>query len=151
MRIHLWCPDDLPRLWDRIDRTVFLNMKFTGTYNRLNNYLLCFTLIGREQLISKGRLGLGMVGQDTFPRSHPPSQPSTSLPPATILRLPSFVQLMTRRNTTLTHLPPDMSSMQRRYPFVLIGGFLGGMNQPRYLFLYQSITRHFSFQLLTDS
>ena len=20
LRIHLWCPDDLPRLWDRIDR-----------------------------------------------------------------------------------------------------------------------------------
>ena len=21
LQIHLWCPDDLPRLWDRIDRT----------------------------------------------------------------------------------------------------------------------------------
>ena len=24
LRIHLWCPDDLPRLWDRIDRNSIL-------------------------------------------------------------------------------------------------------------------------------
>ena len=48
------------------------NMKFTGTYNRFNNYLLCITLKGRgEILINKGWLGVGMVGEDTFPAPSP--------------------------------------------------------------------------------
>ena len=26
LRIHLWCPDDLPRLWDRIDRHINMSL-----------------------------------------------------------------------------------------------------------------------------
>ena len=51
------------------------NMKLTGTYNRFNNYLLCITLKGREILISKGWLGVGMVGEDISPNL-PPSADS---------------------------------------------------------------------------
>ena len=50
-------------------------MKLTGTYNRFNNYLLCITLKGREILISKGWLGVGMVGEDISPNL-PPSTDS---------------------------------------------------------------------------
>ena len=53
------------------------NMKFTDTYNRFNNYLLCITLKGREILINKDWLGVGKVGEDTF--SAP--SPTTTLPP----------------------------------------------------------------------
>ena len=95
------------------------NMKFTGTYDRFNNYLLCITLIGREQLINKGWLIRGGNGWRIlhYPAPPPPPFPTPTLhlPPACHHpQIPLFVQLIARRNTILPLLAPDASSMQRR-------------------------------------
>ena len=40
LRIHLWCPDDLPRLWDRIDRIDVLQAQNLTLVDRSAQWIL---------------------------------------------------------------------------------------------------------------
>ena len=40
LRIHLWCPDDLPRLWDRIENRRAHTQSHSLTFLKLGKYEL---------------------------------------------------------------------------------------------------------------
>ena len=37
LQIHLWCPDDLPRLWDRIENVLFKSQEFIIIPDKVKN------------------------------------------------------------------------------------------------------------------
>ena len=63
LRIHLWCPDDLPRLWDRIEKIDSLE-----TVERYDNINLTSS-VGNLSKILKFEMGRNFVKNDClFPK-----------------------------------------------------------------------------------
>ena len=87
---------------------------------------------------------MGRLKKIFFPAPSP--TPTLHLPPA--FHHPQIPFICSINSTQKYHPYPPCSwyiKYAKEVATCFDSGFLGGMNQPRYLFLYQSITQHFSF------